>query len=76
MDRRRDLASTCLVDGANWAEAVKFGPADRQLRYRRARKVHDGPRLIVSSVRRKARARPSFADSRHTRRAPWKLIKG
>ena len=35
--------------------------------------VCDGPRLIVSSVRRKARARPSFADSRHPRRVSWKL---
>ena len=30
----------------------------------------------MSSVRRKARARPSFADSRHPRRVPRKLIKG
>jgi hypothetical protein len=38
--------------------------------------VCDSPRLIVSSVRRKARARPSIADSGHPRRAPWKLTKG
>jgi hypothetical protein len=31
MDRRRDRASTFLVDAAKWAEAVEFGSADRQL---------------------------------------------
>ena len=40
---------------------------------RRPRVVCDGPRLIVSSVRRKARARPSFADSRHPRRVPMEV---
>ena len=78
MDRRRDRASTCRVDrritsrrgkvrDGGWAAlGIAAGP----------RAVHDVPRLIVSSVRRKARARPSLADSRHPRRAPRKLIKG
>ena len=78
MDRGRDRASTCSVDGATRSKAAKFGSAGVSVSSvrRRLGVVRDGPRLIVSSVRRKARARPSFADSRHPRRAPWKLNKG
>jgi hypothetical protein len=42
---------------------------------RRPGVVCDGPELIVSSARRKARARPAD-DSRHSRRVSWKPIEG
>ena len=77
MDRRRDRASAVSVDGAYRSQAVSSGSVVCELGCRRRPGgVHDGPRLIVSSVRRKARARLSFADSTHPRRAPSKLNKG
>lgn len=71
---RVDLSGRRSVAGG-WGE-VRVGEWPVRVSPPAPEVVHDGPRLIVSSVRRKARARPSIADSRHPRRAPRKLNKG